>query len=203
VKTRYPALIVCALLATPGLAADLDLAALTGLCESCHGPGGLSTDSDVPIIAGQTVSLIENAHEQFKDMARPCTRTELRHGSEEQAPTSMCEVSAGLDGPTIEAIAQHYASLEFVPAQQEFDEAQAVAGAALHELYCESCHPEGGSTTGFAGRLAGQWTPYLRGTIDQIIQGEVIVPHIMERKLAEFSSEEIDALLNFWASQRE
>jgi cytochrome c553 len=70
-------------------------------------------------------------------------------------------------------------------------------------MYCASCHPDGGSASGFAGRLAGQWTHYLAGAIEQIKRSEVIVPHIMERKLADFSAEEIDALLNFWASQQE
>ena len=95
-----------------------------------------------------------------------------------------------------------YAALPFVPARQDFDADLAVEGAALHSLYCESCHPKGGSEAGYADRLAGQWTPYLRRTIGQISQSELAAPHMMERKLGDFSEKEIESLLNFWASQQ-
>jgi len=191
------------MMAVAPVAAATDLQRVVEECESCHGPAGVSSESDVPIIAGQSQPLIEKAHEHFKDWSRPCRRTPYRHGDTGRPPTSMCDVSAALDGPTIEAIAAHFAAQEFRPADQPFDEEKAVAGAGLHEMYCESCHPAGGSAQGFAGRLAGQWTPYLAQVIEQISRSEVIVPHIMERKIADFSPEEIDALLNFWASQRE
>ena len=203
VKALICILFLGAAVAGPAGAAEEELQALIEECESCHGPAGVSTDSDVPIIAGQSEPLIEKAHEHFKDWARPCRRTAFRHGDTSRPPTTMCDVSAGLDGIEIEAIATHFAAQAFVPAAQPFDEAKAIAGAPLHEMYCASCHPDGGSASGFAGRLAGQWTPYLAGAIEQIKRSEVIVPHIMERKLADFSAEEIDALLNFWASQQE
>jgi sulfide dehydrogenase cytochrome subunit len=191
------------ILSFPARGNDTDLASVIGECESCHGPGGASTDSDVPIIGGQSQSLIEKAHEQFRDRERPCTRTQYRHGDTDRPPTSMCEVAGKLDAAGIEKVASHFAALEFIPARQPFDENLAVAGAALHQLYCDSCHPKGGSEPGFAGRLAGQWTPYLARTIEQIKRAEVLVPHIMERKVNEFSDGDIEALLNFWASQQE
>lgn len=202
-KPLLYALLLAWVAGTPVFADSEALQALIPECESCHGPGGLSTDGDVPIIAGQSQALIEKAHEQFKDWARPCSRMSPNQGDGEGVPTSMCEVSQRLDRVMIEAVAAHFAARDFVPARQPFDETQAVAGAALHELYCETCHPQGGSAPGFAGRLAGQWTPYLAHTIEQIKRSEIIVPHIMERKLAAFSTTEIDALLNFWASQQE
>lgn len=185
------------------IATDASLESVINECESCHGPGGLSVESDIPIIAGQSQVLIEKAHEHFKDLQRPCTQTSYRSGQPDESLTSMCEVSLELDSNTIEALARHYAALKFRPATQPFDANKAVVGAGLHQMYCESCHPNGGSDAGFAGRLSGQWTPYLVRTISQIKRAEVLVPHVMERKLNQFSEEETDALLNFWASQQE
>ena len=175
---------------------------ITG-CEYCHGPDGISSDSNIPIIAGQPEALIAVAHEQFKDWVRSCTRMKAPKGSDEAELTSMCEVSASLDTITINALAVHYSAKPFRPAHQEFDLDKSIEGAGLHQLYCEACHLNGGSEAGFAGRLAGQWTPYLRRMLAQIDHEALVVPQIMKRKLSEFSEAEIDALLHFWASQQE
>ena len=172
-------------------------------CEYCHGPDGISVDGDIPIIAGQPEALIAVAHEQFKDWVRACTSMNVPKGGNADEMTSMCEVSASLNTATIDGLATHYASLPFRPATQEFNLEKSIEGARLHQLYCETCHLNGGSEAGFAGRLAGQWTPYLRRMLNQVERNELVVPHIMERKLGEFSEAEIDALLNFWASQQE
>lgn len=175
---------------------------ITG-CEFCHGQDGISTDSDIPIIAGQPEALIAVAHEQFKDWVRVCTSMQVPEGGDEVEMTSMCEVSASLDTDTIGALATHYSAKPFRPAEQAYDMEKSIEGARVHQLYCEACHLNGGSEAGFAGRLAGQWTPYLRRTLAQIQREELVVPHIMERKLNEFSESDIDALLNFWASKQE
>lgn len=199
-KTATQALVLAVLLSPALQAADTDLDALYRNCESCHGSDGVSVDSDVPTIAGQPEPLIANAHERFKDWARPCSDHEQgEHGT----LTSMCAVSETLDTPTINAIARHYSALDFRPAKQWFDNDLAVEGARIHQTYCESCHPGGGSKPGYAGRLAGQWTPYLRATIRQLDRQEALVPRIMAHKLSQFSPEDIEALLSFWASQQE
>jgi len=193
-------LIVTALLGSTAAPADFDLAEQLTACDACHGAGGLSVNPEVPIIAGQSAALIEKAHEQFSDMARPCQKMAP---AGDPSLTTMCEVSAGMDRAAIEAVTDHYARLAFVPADQPFDPELAMNGAALHHTYCESCHPGGGREAGFAGRLAGQWKPYLRSAIGQIVTAEIQVPHIMERKLANFSEAELNALLDYWASQSE
>lgn len=197
-------LFVVLALAYPGyvLAAPGELATLIVECEACHGKNGISVDADVPIIAGQPQPMIEKAHEQYKDLARPCREVQGHKDDLTLPPSSMCDVSIDLDTVAIEAISAHYAALEFVPAPQPFDEALAVTGASLHQMYCESCHPDGGKKPGFAGRLAGQWTPYLRRMFEEIEGAEILVPHIMEGKVSDFSDEEREALLNFWASQQ-
>jgi sulfide dehydrogenase cytochrome subunit len=202
VKHPFPFL-VALWLAMPAQAGNADLAGLIADCDACHGAGGVSRHGDVPSIAGKEHVLLERALKQFRNMERPCRRTAYRDGDPAPARTTMCEVTANLDDAQIRALSQHYAALPFVPAPQDFDPELAVQGAALHSLYCESCHPKGGSEAGYAGRLAGQWTPYLRRAVDEICTSQLIVPHMMERKVSEFSPSEIEALLNFWASQQE
>ena len=198
-----PLLILATLLGAAGTVTAEELDALLYQCELCHGQDGVSTDRNVPTIAGQPEALIANAHEQFKDWARPCTRFAGAGNGGEADGSSMCSVAASLDSGTINRIAEYYSGKTFRAAVQSFDRDLAVQGAQLHQMYCASCHPNGGGTAGYAGRLGGQWIPYLRRAIAQIRQEEMQVPSIMEHKMSQFSDTEIEALLHFWASQQE
>jgi sulfide dehydrogenase cytochrome subunit len=202
VKHLFP-LLVALWAALPVRAQTVETPALGAVCDDCHGPGGVSVHGDVPSIAGKEHVLLERALKQFRNMDRRCQRGAYRHGDPARPPTDMCRVTADLDDAQIEALSKHYAALPFSSAPQGFDPELAVQGAALHSLYCESCHPQGGSEAGYAGRLAGQWTPYLRRMIEEIQKSELIVPHMMERKMSDFSAAEREALLNYWASQQE
>jgi sulfide dehydrogenase cytochrome subunit len=190
------------LLTLPGFLAADELTLLVQECETCHGVQGASTHSDIPVIGGQSVTLIEKALKQFRNFDRPCKRTAPRSGDAMNSKTNMCDIADKLDDATTKAISEHFASMDFVPALQDFDQSLAVEGANLHQLYCVTCHLEGGSKPGFGGRLAGQWKPYLKRSIGQIRSGEWIVPKLMERKMTEFTEGEIDALLDYYASQQ-
>jgi sulfide dehydrogenase cytochrome subunit len=172
-------------------------------CDGCHGPAGASTEADVPVIGGQSEASIEKALMQFQNWDRPCTKSAYRHGDTARRPVNMCELSEGLSGEDVRSLAAHYSSQPFIPAKQDFDESRAMEGASLHTLYCITCHPKGGSEAGYAGRLAGQWKPYLRSSIKNISTGEWLVPKIMARKMSSFSEQEIEALLDYFASQQD
>ena len=114
----------------------------------------------------------------------------------------MCTVSESLTGSDINALSQHYADQTFVPARQPFDKSVIESGSDLHEIHCETCHMMGGSMADRGPRLAGQWAEYLRAAIDQALSGEHLVPPVMERRVTELSDEDINALVNFYASQQ-
>lgn len=171
-------------------------------CDSCHGPQGVSSESDVPTIAGQTSAYIKATLKSYQIWGRPCIKSAYRFGDTSRPSTTMCKIAEGLDGEQIEALAQHYAAQTFAPAIQEFDEAKASAGGDLHEIHCETCHSMGGSIAGRGPRLAGQWMPYLRAAFRQSSTGEHLVPPVMEKRLNEFTTDEIDALVHFYASQQ-
>jgi sulfide dehydrogenase cytochrome subunit len=191
-------------LGLPGTALAGDISELTVMCDDCHGPQGASSNSDVPTIGGQSAKFIDDTLHSLQIWGRPCVKSLYRHGDTTRPKTDMCKVAAGLSNEDISALSSHYAELPFVPASQEFDASQVATGAALHEKACESCHEQGGSSVSDRGpRTAGQWVVYMRSTLKYVPTGEHQVPPMMERGLGKFSAEEIDALMNFYASQQD
>jgi len=179
-----------------------DPAQTSKVCDGCHGPQGVSTDKDVPTIAGQSPEFLAGALDSFQAWGRPCRKSAYRHGDTSRPATTMCEIAAGLSGDDIQALADYYGQQTFVAAEQDFDAARATAGEALYPQ-CESCHPQGGKVSGRGPILAGQWMPYLKTAARQSLTGEHLVPPLMEKGLSEFSDEELDAVMNFFASQRD
>ena len=199
---RAPICLLAVALSFPLSAVSSDLDALTKECDSCHGLQGASTDSDVPIIGGQSSKYIADSLAQYQDWGRPCIKSAYRHGDTSKPVTTMCKISADISFDDMEALGQYYANQEFVAAKQDFDQARASTGAVLHEKHCFSCHPDSGAVAGRGPILAGQWASYLKAQVGQALTGEHLVPPLMERQFVEFSLEEIDALVNFYASQQ-
>lgn len=188
-------------LCAPAVAADLD--ALKANCDGCHGPLGISTDPEIPIIAGQTPEFIAKSLRGFQMWDRPCIKGSYKTGPNAGTKTDMCKIANQLSDEDITTVSNWYAGQVFVPAKQEFDATLATAGQALHEKDCQKCHEQGGMLAGRGPRLAGQWTPYLSATVKYVPTGEHLCPPLMERKIAGFSKEQIAQLLNFYASQQE
>lgn len=197
-----PISLLALVLGLPGATLAADIAELTTMCDDCHGPQGASSNSDMPTIGGQSQKFISGTLQSFRVWGRPCIKSPYRHGDTSRPKTDMCKIAAGLSGEDIAALSSHYGELPFVPANQEFDASQVAAGAALHEKHCESCHEQGGSVAGRGPRTAGQWVVYMKSTLKYVPTGEHQVPPMMERGLGKFSAEEIDALMNFYASQQ-
>jgi sulfide dehydrogenase cytochrome subunit len=193
-------LLVVLSFSTSGFGAELD--ALTPECDSCHGPQGVSANNDVPTIAGQTSEYISRSLASYQVWGRPCIKSAYRHGDTARPVTTMCKITEEMGVEEMEALGGYYAEKAFVAATQDFNPELALTGAGLHESNCETCHPQGGSVSGQGPILAGQWVSYLKTAIRQSSTGEHLVPPLMERKLTDFSPEEIDALVNFFASQQ-
>jgi sulfide dehydrogenase cytochrome subunit len=186
-----------------GSVAALDIDGLRAECSSCHGPGGVSLYPDVPTIAGQSSKFLSKQLRSFQLWDRPCVKTQYRTGDQAGTHTDKCEVAGKMSSEEISAIADFYSKQPFKAAEQPFDAQRAAAGAALHDQYCETCHEQGGLANGRGPRLAGQWKPYLRATLKYVPTGEHLVPPMMERKIVDFSAEEINQLLDYYASQQD
>jgi len=185
-----------------GTAGGADISELLTLCQDCHGPGGVSSYDDVPTIAGQNASFIEKTLRSYQVWGRPCIKSEYRHGDTSRPRTDMCQVAEGLTSEDIKSVSAHFAALSFKPAAQPFDAAKAARGEALHAERCELCHEQGGVHPDRGPRLAGQWLPYLRKSLNFVPTGEHLVPPAMESAVVDLSPEDIDDLMNFYASQQ-
>ncbi len=199
-KAALPALVAFALAST-AMAADLD--ATIEMCNDCHGDDGVSQWDDMPTIAGIDAFVGSEAMYVYQDEARPCAMSDFRQGDTSRPATNMCDVAAELDDDAIEALAEHYAALPFVPARQEFDAAKAAAGEAIHEDKCSRCHSDGGSNPeDEASILAGQWMGYLRTTFAEYASGDREQMDKMKDVMDPLSAEDTEALIHYYASQQ-
>lgn len=180
-----------------------DLEATIDNCNDCHGENGVSQWDDMPTIGGIDAFTHADALYVYRDNERACAESAYRLGDTERTPTTMCDTVADLSDDDIEAIAEHYAALPFVPAKQEFDATLAQTGAALHKQECDRCHSDGGSNADDeAGIIAGQWMGYLRTAFAQYAAGERPQDKKMKEKMDPLSDGDVEALLHYYASQQ-
>ena len=182
--------------------ADVD--ALAASCGECHGKNGISSESDVPTIAGVSAFVTEDYLYNYRDKVRPCHESKYRAGDLDRPATDMCQIAAALSEDELTAIAEHYAALPFAAAKQDFDAAKAATGESIHKRDCAKCHTDNGSNPDDdAGILAGQWMPYLQRAFDDYMAGDrEFAEDKMQEKFAELSAADIEALVNFYGSQQ-
>lgn len=170
-------------------------------CDGCHGTDGVSEWSDMPTIAGISDFVLSDAMFFYRDGERPCAESEYRQGDTSRPATDMCAIAETMSDEQIEAIAAHYAELEFKPAVQDVDAALAASGKQLHDDNCENCHFDSGRDPEVdASILAGQWKGYLRAQFADYAAGERNQPGKMEANLSGLSDQDVEALINFYAS---
>ncbi len=203
-NTRRPnplASIACALLlcaAFPARAGDPGLS-----CADCHGKDGASTESEAPVIGGLSDQYLTDAMAAYRDKKRPCLETQYRAGDTKRPKTTMCEIAAKLSADDTLKVVRGLSAKPFVKAKQKFDAAKAATGKKIHDAQCEKCHAEGGgSADDDAGILAGQWMPYTKATLADMMGGKRPNPEKMKVKTDPLKAEEVEALLHYYASQQ-
>jgi len=92
------------------IAAAQDIQERAAECESCHGPGGVSTEDDVPSLAGKSVAYLREVLDQFYKYERHCSTTTYRHGDRPKTPMNMCNVANSLSEAEKQALAEHFAN---------------------------------------------------------------------------------------------
>ncbi|HEY9050766.1 MAG TPA: c-type cytochrome [Gammaproteobacteria bacterium] len=162
-------------------------------CAACHGFNGNSQGPSTPNLAGISKFYFMDAMEAFKEGGRPAT--------------VMNRIAKGYSKDEIKLMAEFFSKQPLKPVVQAFDPALASKGQALHEANCAQCHENGGrASDDDAGILAGQMTPYLHFTINDILAGTREVPTKMLKKLEKVRDENgqsgIDQLIHFYASQK-
>lgn len=169
------------------------------MCIDCHGEDGLGIDSDlpfIPIIAGLNVAVQEDALFAYADGARNCASTPM-----------MCKLVSRLTEDQIVEYAAHFSALPYIAAGEDFDAALAESGQKIHKGSCAKCHgaddPSEADNSIGAGRLHGQRKNYLRFTLEQYAAGERDQLPAMEKVTTPLSADDIEALVNYYASYRD
>ena len=80
-------------------------------CESCHGPGGISSEADVPSLAGKSVAYLREVLDQFYYFERHCPTTTYRHGDRPKTPLNMCNVANTLSEEDKQALAEYFSNM--------------------------------------------------------------------------------------------
>ena len=105
--TRFSLILVLSLCAATAWAQDV--AELVSECESCHGPGGVPAESDVPPLAGMPAENLVQALEEFTLDERHCTTTTYRSGDRPKTPVNMCHIAGKLSDEDRESVARYFA----------------------------------------------------------------------------------------------
>lgn len=173
------------------------------MCNDCHGKLGVSSDSDIPTIAGYSDVTISDMLAAYIDDTRNARSSKFRHGDTSRAETDMKTIAKKLSEEDIEQIANYYSTKKFVPSKQDFNAQLAEKGAKSHEKRCVKCHEEGGSSADDdTGILAGQWMEYLKLSFKDYRSGDRQTEDEMQKKINALSDEQVEELIHFYASQQ-
>jgi sulfide dehydrogenase cytochrome subunit len=194
--------LVIGLGAAPVFAAD-GAALFEQKCLACHGAGGASQDSSIPIIGGYSAKYVAESLANFRKKLRPCAEVAIPSGPKKGAKSDMCKVVAELSDAEADAVAKYLQARKFARARQPFDAAKAAKGQSVYGKLCRRCHEDNGSSPDEDnGILAGQWTPYLKGQLAAFRAGKRTIDDKMKARLEKVSADEEEALVHFFASQQ-
>ncbi len=167
------------------------------LCSTCHGPRGISTSPEFPILAAQRRGYLETQIDAFRKKTR----------SEKDAHDFMWGIAGNLDEKIISGVAVYYA--EQPPAHaRSGDPALVARGKELFDKgvpergipACMSCH--GANAEGMADfpRLAGQHEKYVVKQLNYI-QSLVRTAPVMHGIVKDLAPIEIQAVAAYVQSK--
>lgn len=172
-------------------------------CTHCHGKDGVSTDPQVPIIAGFSKQYMQDSMAAYVDKDRLCPEHEYPEGPNKGKKTDMCKIADDISEKDVKAIGKHFASKKFVPAKQKFDAALAAKGKEVHDELCEKCHSAGATLpSDDAGILAGQWMSYQEANYKDYAAGDRKQPKKMKQKMKKLDDEMTKQLIHYYSSQQ-
>ena len=128
------------------------------LCSTCHGPRGISTSPEFPILAAQRTGYLAAQIDAFRKQAR----------AEKDAHDFMWGIAGRLDEKIIDGIAAYYAAQPRAPGRTD-DPAMVTKGKELFDKglldrgipACATCHGANGEGIADFPRLAGQHAKYV------------------------------------------
>ena len=170
-------------------------------CFSCHGKGGVSSETEVPSIAGYSEDYFSYSLELYQKKERPCIEAKYHTGSKIGQKTSMCEIVNGMSESEIEQMSEYFAEQKFVRSRQTYDEELAKQGEEIHKSKCDECHSKAGSSPeDNAGLLGGQKMDYLREQIKFVRDGRRFTSKKMRLRLEALGDAEMEAVVHYYGS---
>jgi cytochrome c553 len=167
------------------------------LCSTCHGPRGISTSPEFPILAAQRQGYLEAQLQAFRAHTR----------GEKVAHDFMWGIAGGLDDRLIGAVAGYYAAQPPAPGRPG-DPAVVARGQQLFEQgivdrgipACTLCHGRDGAGQADFPRLAGQHAKYVAKQI-QYIQEQTRNAPAMHGIVKDLTPDEIAAIAAYVQSK--
>jgi cytochrome c553 len=160
------------------------------LCSTCHGPRGISTSPEFPVLGGQQHDYLVAQLEAFRAKTR----------AEQIAHDFMWGIAGGLDDRMIDAVASYYAAQPPAPGRPG-DPRLIEEGRSLYEKgavgrgipSCSTCHGPQAQGAGMFPRLGGQHAKYVRKQLEYI-QGLVRNAPVMHGVVKDLTPAEIEAV---------
>lgn len=180
--------------------ADIQKAAeekAVNLCSTCHGPRGISTSPEFPILAAQRKGYLEAQIDNFRKKTR----------NEKDAHDFMWGIAGNLNEAIIGGIATYYATQPPAPGRVD-DPALVAKGKELFDKglpergipACQACHGEDAAGSSDFPRLAGQHARYVAKQLDYI-QTLVRAAPVMHGIVKDLAPAEIQAVAAYVQSK--
>jgi len=167
---------------------------LSDTCNGCHGTDGASAGPASPNIGGLHPEYFAEVMKSFQEGTT--------------YSTVMGRIAKGYSEDEIKLMAGYFSAKPYVPAKQNFDAKLADTGKKIHDKWCEKCHADGGKVVKDEEYqvIAGQWTPYLKYTMEDFQANKREMPKKMKEKFDGMVKKEgdkgIEALFAYYASQQ-
>ena len=162
---------------------------LADTCAGCHGTDGASTGPATPSLAGMSEEYMVESMEAFKSGERPST--------------VMGRIAKGYSKDEFKLMGSVFAKQPVAITSQNLDAAKVAAGAKLYGKNCEKCHDKNGALADDdSGILASQWLPYLQYSMVDFKAGSREMAKKMKKKVDKLNDDELEALLQYFASQQ-
>lgn len=166
-------------------------------CQACHGEEGRSEDKSIPSIGGFSAVAIMDLLDTYKNDGRPASKVLMDDGTQ----SDMVQVVEENSESDLRAVALYYASLEWQPIMQPFDQQMAKRGSKIHGVKCGKCHlKEGGIPESDYALLLGQWKEYLVQQFADFDSRERRMASKMQQKYDSLSEADKLALIELYAS---
>lgn len=167
------------------------------LCSTCHGPRGVSTSPEFPVLAAQRRGYLEAQLEAFRARTR----------SEKIAHDFMWGIAGGLDDKMIGAVSAYYA-MQSAAKGRPGDPALIAKGRQLYDQgvvdrgipACATCHGADAAGQADFPRLAGQHAKYVVKQL-QYIQTLVRSAPVMHGIIKDLAPNEMRAVAEYVQSK--